>query len=372
VRIKRIWRPRFRQAQSLGRLLNAIWMLAAWSLLAIRVDSPDVLIVGTDPIFSVLVALPWKLIRPRTKIVHWCFDLYPEAAVAEGALPGRSPLVAALRSLLRLAYRCCDLIVDIGPCMRGLLASYGSAAGRLTATPWAISEPARELQHDASERRAVCGDANLALMYSGNFGRAHSFHEVLSLARALRREPVRFAFSIRGNRAQDLVNSVSNDDENVRFVPFADESRLDARLSAADIHIVTLRQEWTGSVVPSKFFGALAAGRPVLFVGSRQSSIAIWINTHRVGWVLDSDNQDAIASELSRLARHPEELSALFTHCYSVYQRHFARVPVIHGLERELRRLISVGSTPAGTAIRNLDDELSITGPLRVTESQTV
>ena len=123
-------------------------------------------------------------------------------------------------------------------------------------------------------------------MYSGNFGRAHSYDEILSIARALRGQSIRFAFSVRGNRFDELRRAVSEEDSNIAFVPFAAEDRLQARLSAADIHIVTLREEWTGSVVPSKFFGALAAGRPVLFVGSRRSAIAHWIEEHRVGWIL--------------------------------------------------------------------------------------
>ena len=345
VRIERIWRPRFQQAQFLGRLLNAIWMLGAWSLATFRMNPPDLLVVGTDPILTVFVAIPWKLIRPRTKIVHWCFDLYPEAAIADGRLPGTGALPAIVRTFLRTAYGCCDLIVDIGPCMRNLLARYGSAARVLTITPWALSEPAVELRPDTLERNALFGDVKLALMYSGNFGRAHSFEEVLAVARAVRKESIGFAFSVRGNRTDELHSAVSKEDRNIRFVPFADEQRLEARLSAADIHIVTLRHEWTGSVVPSKFFGALAAGRPVLFVGSQNSSLARWIKIHRVGWLLDGSNQAEIVAELLRLAESPEELRALFAHCHRVYEQHFSRTYLMDRLELELRNLINAQIT---------------------------
>ena len=32
INIRRIWRPRFRQATGLGKVLNAAWMLSAWCL----------------------------------------------------------------------------------------------------------------------------------------------------------------------------------------------------------------------------------------------------------------------------------------------------------------------------------------------------
>src|SRR5262249_22742017 len=57
VAIRRVWRPRFRQASSLGRVLNTAWMLASWSSLGFRDRRtlPNVLVVGTDPVFAVLV-----------------------------------------------------------------------------------------------------------------------------------------------------------------------------------------------------------------------------------------------------------------------------------------------------------------------------
>jgi colanic acid biosynthesis glycosyl transferase WcaI len=341
IAIDRIQRPGFRQARPLGRVLNAVWMLAAWSLAAVRTPGPDLLIIGTDPILSVLVAIPWKIIRPRTKIVHWCFDLYPEAAIADGKLLNSGLVRALLCTLLRSAYGCCDVIADIGPCMRKLIANYGSAARCLTVTPWALTEPATKLFPDRLERQAVFGDTTLGLMYSGNFGRAHSFDEVLSLARALRGRSIRFAFSVRGNRTEELRHAVSEHANNISFVPFAEESRLDARLSAADIHIVTLRNEWTGSVVPSKFFGALAAGRPVLFIGSQESSIASWIKMYGVGWILEATNQSQVVTELDHFARYPEDLAGLFERCHRVYQKHFSKSHVMGRLEGEMRDLVS-------------------------------
>jgi colanic acid biosynthesis glycosyl transferase WcaI len=336
VTIRRVWRPRFPQSGTVGRFVNALWMISAWTFSLTRFRAPDVLIIGTDPILSVLVAIPWKLFRPKTKIIHWCFDLYPEAAIAAGALQANSAAVKWLQRLLTYAYRCCDLLLDIGPCMQELLSAYSAPTRTLTITPWALAEPSRELSVDARERKLVFGHAAFGLLYSGNFGRAHSYDEILELARAVRGKSIQFAFSVRGNRAEELRRAVSDQDQNIGFVPFAEETRLEARLSVADIHIVSLREEWTGSVVPSKFFGALAAGRPVLFVGSPRSSVARWIIEHRVGWVLHRENQSEIVKQLCRLSEHPQELRELFRHCHTVYQKYFSRTKVLDALADEL------------------------------------
>ena len=82
VAIRRVWRPAFRQASGLGRILNAGWMLAAWCvrLLGDRRARPDVLVIGTDPVFGILMAPVVRKLLPDVRIVHWCFDLYPEHA----------------------------------------------------------------------------------------------------------------------------------------------------------------------------------------------------------------------------------------------------------------------------------------------------
>jgi hypothetical protein len=303
-------------------------MICAWSATAFQSPAPRFLIVGTDPILSVLIAIPWKLLRPRTKVLHWCFDVYPDAAIADRTLAPTGPAARLARALVRAAYRRCDAIVDIGPCMGELLSThYRSPASRLTLTPWALLEPPSPLKIDLAERSAIFGDARLALMYSGNFGRAHSYTEIVDLAARLSDSSVRIAFSIRGNRAADLEQA------NIKIVPFAAEDQLAARLSAPDIHIVTLREEWTGTVVPSKFFGALAAGRPVLFIGSQHSSIAMWIRQYQVGWVLGPET----ATELQAL--EPAQLTRLFHHCHNVYHQHFSKEKAITAFHNQLSYL---------------------------------
>lgn len=341
VAIRRVWRPPLRQASTLGRLVNAGWMIAAWSLQALsRRPGTDVLVIGTDPILSVLVARAWRRLRPNVRIAHWAYDLYPEAPVADGMYRPDSRLVRALRWLLRGAYRDCDLIADLGSCMRERLAQYDHRRPAVTLVPWALAEPDRPAAVDPAVRRSLFGDAALGLLYSGNFGRAHGYAEFLDLARKLRGSPVHVGFAVRGNRVEELKKAVRPDDANVSFAGFAPEQELEARLGAADVHLVSLRPEWTGVVVPSKFFGCLAAGRPVLFAGSRDSAIARWIEEYRVGWVLTPDTLDAVAAELRDLSAAPGRLAELQTHCHAVYQAHFARRRVMDRWDRELRGLL--------------------------------
>ena len=190
--------------------------------------------------------------------------------------------------------------------MRDLLARYSPKSAMATLVPWALSEPPAVVPTPSALRQSIFGSAKLALMYSGTMGRAHSYQDLLDLMRTLQAKSIHLAFSVQGNREQQLREATNEEDTNISMIPFASASELELRLATADVHVVSLHPTWTGTVVPSKFFGALAVGRPVLFCGSRDSGIARWIEQHEVGWVLEPGEAGGIAIRLSDWANDPE------------------------------------------------------------------
>jgi hypothetical protein len=272
-----------------------------------------------------LVALPLKWFSPRIKIAHWAFDVYPEAAIADGLLSHSSFQTRAILRLLRKAYVRCDLIADLGPCMRNRLLAYDAAAARQTIVPWALNEPPGPALPEPELRRRQFGDARMAALYSGNFGRAHSFREFLALARLMRSSGVQFRWSVRGNAVDDLRSEIRPSDTNVGILPFVPETELASHLAAADIHMVSLKPNWSGIVVPSKFFGSLATGRPVLFAGPEDSCVARWIREYQVGWIVSDSSLVEVDARLRHLAAAPERLRELQAHCHNVYQKYFSR-----------------------------------------------
>lgn len=327
VSIRRVYRPNFKQASHKGRILNMLFILWAWTWRALVTprSQQEVVIIGTDPTLGVLVAIPWRIFRPTSTIIHWCHDVYPEAPIAEGMLAPTSPITRLIRWFLRRAYRRCDVIVDLGNCMRQLLAQYGSQAQQATITPWSLVEPSDITVADPITRHELFGNAKLGLLYSGNLGRAHQFEDFVALARALKNDSIQVCFAGRGPRLAELEKLVQPTDSNIRFEGFAPEEVLEKRLGACDFHLVSLRPEWTGTVVPSKFFGALASGRGVIFSGSEDSAIAGWIREYQLGWVLTSQNIADVAAQLRTIADRPEELAEMRARCFRVYRDVFSK-----------------------------------------------
>ncbi len=348
VRIERVHRPAWGQARPVERLANSAWVLATWTRRMTDLEPADVVVVGSDPAFAATALVPWHRLWPRATLVHWCYDVYPEVVVADSDSAAVRAIAPVARRMMAEGYRRCDALVDLGPGMRKRLEEYETRALRATISPWALVEPeGAPRPPDAAMRRELFGDAQLGLLYSGTLGRAHDFRALLELARACRRrsgDRVALTFSCRGHRLEELGAALRPDDTNVRLASFCSEEDLAVRLEAADLHALSLRAEWSGLVVPSKFFGSLAVGRPVVYAGPAGSDIAQWVASLGVGYELRDDTMDATVDALHALAGSPGTLRTLQLRARQAYDAEFRRSHGIAAWDRLLRTLL--GDTP--------------------------
>jgi colanic acid biosynthesis glycosyl transferase WcaI len=343
IQIHRVFRPPWDQARPIERLANSGWMLGAWLRRARGLGSFDAIVIGSDPAFAALLGLGLRPWHPRAAMAHWCFDLYPEILTAEGG-PAVTVLGPIARRLMGLAYRRFDALIDLGPRMRERLGDYRTGVYQETMVPWALTETETPAPVDAAARDALFPRAKLALLYSGTMGRAHDFELFLRLARACRArsgDAVSICFAARGNRADELRRAVGPDDHNVAFAPFADETALPGRLAAADLHLVSLRADWAGVVVPSKFFASLAIGRPVIYAGPADSEIAQWIVEHDLGIHLTDETVDAAAEKLQRLIDDPAAIARWQHNALAVYRRQWSKRVTCDRWDARLRALAS-------------------------------
>jgi glycosyltransferase involved in cell wall biosynthesis len=342
VSIRRFNRPSFFQSKYIGRLVNSFLLSLAWffALLFVRAD---VVVFGTDPQFSFYIIPLLAFFRPDLRFTIWGFDLYPEAVIADGIkLPGF--VKAALVWWAGVSYRCCDLLVDIGSCMRRRFTLYHPKASCETIVPWALDEPASPTEPDDKIRHELFGDARLGILYSGTIGKAHQFEEFILLARELRRRnaSAAFCFAGRGNCYQELQDMVSEEDSNIRFAGFIDEKLLPLRLAAADIHMISLRYGWEGIVVPSKFFGSLAAGRPLLYCGAQKSCIVELIENEELGFVVEMNTVTVVADILEGFDNNKAKLYQMQKRVFQFYNTHFSKELQLTRWDRCLRDYIKV------------------------------
>ena len=271
------------------------FVLAAAQVISKR--PPDVVVcLSTPP----LLALLGPVARRRgARFVYKVEDLFPDLAFALGALRERSTVGRTLAWLSRATLARSDAAVALDEPMAEALRTRG--ARRVEVIPnWADGSRLRP-NPDAGQqfRREEHLEGRFVVLYAGNLGRAHRFDAVLEAARSLAvREPrALFLFVGDGPRLAE-ARAASLDSANVTLMPYQPAERLNALLNAADIHLVTLRDEASGLLVPSKYSSALAVGKPVLLAGARSSTMAKEIESEGLGFSCDHDAQQIASTVL--------------------------------------------------------------------------
>ncbi len=132
---------------------------------------------------------------------------------------------------------------------------------------------------DATTRplaRPAGADGHLLLLYSGNWGMAHDYETFLAAYAGHHREGSgRFLLWL--NAVGGAAGQVETRLKQAKLpylrsqpVPLANLASL---LVTPDAHLITLLDPFVGFVLPSKVYGCVASGRPVLFVGSERSDV---------------------------------------------------------------------------------------------------
>ncbi len=308
VRVERVGSSLFGKAGLLARAIDfgLFWLAAAWRVL--RLPRQDALVCLTTPPFIVLVGLLARGLKGG-RVVLWSMDLYPDAPIAFGAMRASHPLAGIAARIDRFCLRRADAVVALGCCMRERLLAKGVPAERLhTIGVWSDEEEVAPTPREGNRYRAEWGiGERMLVMYSGNFGLGHDVETFLdAAARLLEEDRIRFAFVGGGKRKAEVERRVREGSlRNCILAPYQPRERLGELLSAADLHLVTIRPGVEGIMVPSKFYGIMAAGKPAILVGGPQGEIARTIAEEACGAVVAAGDAEGLAAALRRRLEEP-------------------------------------------------------------------
>jgi glycosyltransferase involved in cell wall biosynthesis len=274
----------------------------------------DVTVVFTNPL---LLPAAGGLLRKLKggRLVLVLMDVYPEVAVEAGVLRRGGAAHRLLARLSAFAYRAADAVVVLGEDMREVAVKGGAPPGRIvTIRNWADPAAIRPVARDANPLREAWGlSGKFVVEYSGNLGVTHTFSELLDAATALAGEDgIRFLFVGGGKRFGEVkAEGERRRLPNLVFRPYQDASALSESLSAGDVHYVSLRPGFEGLVVPSKAYGIMAAGRPMIYQGERGGEVAGMVEKEGVGIVVPPGDREALREAILSLFRDRERCAAL-------------------------------------------------------------
>jgi glycosyltransferase involved in cell wall biosynthesis len=295
----------------------------------------DIVIAKTDP--PLLSAATMGPVHRRgAKLINWLQDIYPETAAVLD-VPFMNGLAGTgLASWRNLSLHRAAATVVLGELMAQRVARLGAPADRIRIIAnWCDDEAIRPL---APSENPLRQEWNLAgkfiLGYSGNLGRAHDFATVLAAAERLRNDP-RYVFLMigGGKRFAELATAVEQRglDRAFRFLPYQEQSQLRYSLNLPDVHWLSLNPKLEGLLLPSKFYGIAAAGKPMIFIGDTNGEVAQLLRHHGCGVAITTNDARTLVDTVQRWSDNPAATAAMGAKARAMLEAHFSRR---HGLER--------------------------------------
>jgi len=324
VEIRRVPGMRYRRGL-LARVLSYSTFFAGALWYEFRVPRPDMIVTMTTPPLLAVAGTILKTVRGTSHFI-WEMDVFPDAFVTMGILPERGPVTRILGWIQKYARRKSDGVIVLGQCMRTRLVLGGTPPHLIhVADNWA-------------DGRAILPGVNrrlgpLDVFYSGNLGLAHDLNTIADAMRHFRND-ARFLFTFAGGgvgRAKLEQLCTAEGIQNTRFLPYANREDMNGHLAQADIGLVTELRACIGTVVPSKVYGLMAAGRPILFVGPRDATPGLLIERFQCGWQIDPGDVQGLIALLERLIVSREEAWVCGERGRAAFDRHY---DLPHGVAR--------------------------------------
>ncbi|HJT19698.1 MAG TPA: glycosyltransferase family 4 protein [Nitrospira sp.] len=339
VHVTRVWTSSFGRNRLWGRTLDYLTFYGtAFIALLRKAERDDLIVAKTDPPLISVVASLVAAIR-GARLINWIQDLFPEVALALRI--GKPGYVATLlRAWRNRALHMAVKNVVLGTSMEERLMLEGLQPSKLKVIHnWADGRtlyPVPPNDNDLRRRWNLLG--KVIVGYSGNLGRAHDFRTILAVAERLADlERLVFLFIGEGAQLSWMKQHVRNKAlGNVIFKPYQPRDVLPLSLSVPDIHLISLQPALEGLIVPSKFYGITAVGRPILYIGSPTGEIPELIRKAGCGFVAKPGEVEQAAATVRGLCHDEKERQRLGAQARRLFDQYFDRPRALQAWETVL------------------------------------
>jgi glycosyltransferase involved in cell wall biosynthesis len=264
------------------------------------------------------------------KLVNWVQDVYPEIAIEFGVPFLIAPVRRLLFWLRDISLKSATTNVVLGQLPARLVLSRGVPADGVTIIHnWSDEDEIVPIAHADNTLRQAWGLSDKFVVgYSGNLGRTHEFLTMLSVSERFRNDD-RIVFLVIGGGHQNdgLAQEVKSRglEQSYLFAPYQDAGALKYSLGVPDVHWISLRPRFEGLIVPSKFYGIAAAGRPMISIGSKQGELGRLVEEHKCGFAIEEGDVDSLERAITVLFQDQDLCATMGHRARSMLDHHFTR-----------------------------------------------
>ena len=313
VRLKNTALSKYNMA---GRVINYLTFHLSIFFHIIFSQRPDLVLVLSNPPFISFHGLILKIFK-RCKVIYNIQDLFPDLAVELGKLRNK-PFIFILKTLSKYIIRKMDKVIVVGEYMErkireDVLKDVGREADHIiTIHNWADGEKLKVISEEENYLKKEWGlEGKFIILYSGNIGYLHEFDTIILTAEDIQNKGYKdivFVFIGEGIKKEYIRKKAEEKRiNNILFFPYQPRERLTYSLGLADVSLVTLVEGFEGMVVPSKMYGILASGRPMIGVIGRDSEITEIIKEGKCGSVIKIGNGGGLSEIIIEYYKNPQK-----------------------------------------------------------------
>ena len=299
--------PRFNMKK---RVLNYLSYVALAIPRALFLPS-DVVVAMTDPPFQGIVGAIVALLKGQPYVYN-IRDMYPDMALG-GSIVEPGTLAKIWEKLHRWALRQAKRVIVLGEDMRARIVAKGVDPSRVVVVrdgaEMVISDSAQPTV-DLEVVRMIRGNFSFVLVHAGNLGFYGAWNTLVAAAGSLRKEGVGLVFVGDGAQRAQIEASAAGSG-NVRFLDFFPVNKIPSVLAAADAHVITVKRGLEGVVVPSKMYGILAAGKPIVAVAPKETDAVLLGVRQGFAVAADPERPGEVVDVVRALILGPEKVKAM-------------------------------------------------------------
>lgn len=306
VKIIRIRVPEFDKSNKISRIKNILsYYFGARKATALAGKQDYVYTISQPPLLGGMLGVYGKK-KCKAKLIYNIQDFNPEQIEAV-KYTKFGALIPLMRAVDKHSCKKADKVIIVGRDMAQTLQNRFPKGGMPAFTVinnWIDEKKVYPLP--ASDEGVIAFkkkynlEGKYIVMYSGNLGLYYDLQNIIRLAEPYRdRKDIAFVFVGQGSIENELKEYVSSAGlENVQFVPYQPKEELNYSLNAADVHWVVNAQGIKGVSVPSKLYGVMGVGKPVLGVLEEGSEARMIIEESGCGLVAEPKDYAAVAKIL--------------------------------------------------------------------------
>ena len=300
-----------------------------------RIEKDSTLIVVTNPVPLLFLISLIKRIKKDWFLIILVHDVYPENMIAAGILKKKGVVFKCINFLYSSALKSADNVVVLGRDMKEVIEAKGAQNTRIIES-WAETD---QIQPDASIGKHN-DEQPLRYLFAGNLGRVQGIPVLLEAIKLIDPNVATFVFAGNGACAELLEEASLANSEQIKFLGSYERREQKRILNSCDIGIVTLAKGLYGLGVPSKAYNLMAAGKPILFIGDRESEIDRVVLENNCGWVVNESDPEAIAEAILKISSEPHsELTARGSNSLSLATEVFTLDNVISKYRKLLQEI---------------------------------